>query len=175
VREHQGRVLLVSGKSSLDTARTALKHGRAAGLLEKPVNTKKFLESVRRLLLGTHSRPFLEVRLRELHDENSGRIDAQKVTEFLGVPLAEFVKTLGVSYPAIHKTPAARRLQEALRPIKRSLDLISSATRNLADAKAWLNNPHPDLGERTPLELILSGKSGAIVTLLENLRAGVPS
>lgn len=176
IREQHGRVLLVSTKSSLDTARSAFERGRAAGFLEKPIDEKKLLENVRRLLAETHApRTFLEVPLRELHDENSGRIDAQKVAEFLGVSLAELVQALGASYPAVHRTPAASSLQGSLRPIKRSLDLISRASRTPADAKAWLNDPHPALGERTPLELILSGKSGAIITLLENLRAGIPS
>jgi CheY-like chemotaxis protein len=176
IREQHGRVLLVSAKSSLDTARSAFERGTAAGFLEKPVDSKKLLENVRRLLAGIHTPgTFLEVPLRELHDEKSGRIDAQKVAEFLGVPLAELVQALGASYPAVYKTPAASSLQEALRPIKRSLDLISRATRSPADARAWLNDPHPALGERTPLEVILSGRSGAIVTLLENLRAGIPS
>jgi uncharacterized protein (DUF2384 family) len=42
-------------------------------------------------------------------------------------------------------------------------------------ARAWLNSPHPDLGEKTPLEVILGGQADAVVTLLENAIAGLPS
>lgn len=172
VREQHGRVLLVSAKSSLGTARDVYARGGAAGLLEKPVDTEQLVKNVRRILAAPR---FIEVPLRELHDEKSGRIDAQKVAEFLGIPLAEFVKALGTSYPAVHKTPAGPGLQEALRPVKKTLDLVSKSTRSRADAKAWLNDSNPALGDRTPLEVILSGKSGAIITLLENLRAGIPT
>jgi uncharacterized protein (DUF2384 family) len=48
-------------------------------------------------------------------------------------------------------------------------------TRNRRAARAWLNSPHPDLGEKTPLEVIMTGRADAVVTLLENAIAGVPS
>jgi hypothetical protein len=38
-----------------------------------------------------------------------------------------------------------------------------------------LNSPHPDLGERTPLDVMLNGQADAVVTLLENAVAGLPS
>ena len=66
-------------------------------------------------------------------------------------------------------------LQKGLGPIKRSLALISRATRNRREARAWLNSPHPDLGERTPFDVMLGGQADAVVTLLENAIAGLPS
>ena len=58
------------------------------------------------------------------------------------------------------KTPDASSLQKGLGPIKRSLALLSRVTRNKREARAWLNSPHPDLGEKTPLEVMLSGHAG---------------
>lgn len=46
---------------------------------------------------------------------------------------------------------------------------------NKRTARAWLNSPHPDLGEETPLEVMLSGHADAVVGLLENAIAGLPS
>ena len=115
------------------------------------------------------------VPLATLHDPDNGRIDASKVAVFLAVTLARVAEALHANYPSVHKTPDAPRLQEGLRPIKRSLELISRVTRDRREARVWLNTPHPDLGGKTPLEVMLSGRADAVVTLLENALAGIPS
>ena len=155
--------------------RKALKRG-ATDYIAKPVDLKELLVRVRRVLAGGRLRraPF-EVALGELHDPETGRIDAKKVVGFLAIPLAQLAQALDANYPTVYKTPAAPSLQKGLRPIKRSIDLISRVTRSPADARAWLNNPHPDLGGRAPMDVILSGRADAIVTLLENALAGIPS
>jgi hypothetical protein len=117
----------------------------------------------------------LDVPLTELHDPRSGRIDAGRVADFLGVALPKVAAAVGASYGAVHKTPAAPSLQKGLGPMKRSLALLSRATRNRREARAWLNTPHPDLGEKTPLDVILEGHADAVVTLLENAMAGLPA
>jgi uncharacterized protein (DUF2384 family) len=117
----------------------------------------------------------LPVPLTELHDPVSGRIDASRVADFLAVALPQVAAAVGASYATVHKTPDALKLQKGLGPIKRSLSLISQVTRNRREARAWLNSPHPDLGERTPLEVMLGGHADAVVALLENAIAGLPS
>lgn len=152
----------------------ALEQG-ATDYIQKPVDKKDLVVRVRRALAQRVGPVALEVPLRELHDPATGRIDAKKVAEFLAVPLAQLAEALNANYPTVYKTPAAPNLQEGLRPIKRSMDLISRVTRTPDDARAWLNNPHPDIGGRTPLAVILSGRADAVVTLLENALAGIPS
>lgn len=129
----------------------------------------------RALTAGRRARAALDVPLSELHDPETGRIDAKTVAERLAIPLAKLAKALGANYPTVHKTPAAPSLQKGLRPIKRAIELVSGLTRDPADARAWMNNPHPDLGRRTPLDVILKGQADALVTLLENALTGIPS
>jgi hypothetical protein len=117
----------------------------------------------------------LAVPLAELHDPGSGRIDARRVAEFLAVALTRVAEALDANYQSVHKTPDAASLQKGLGPIKRSIELVSRVTRNPREARAWLNSPHPCFGGRTPLEVILSGRADAVVTLLENAIAGIPS
>lgn len=116
----------------------------------------------------------LSVLLPELHNPDNGRIDASKVAEFLAVTLPQVAAALAANYAAVHKTPDAASLQPGLGPIKRSLTLISQVTRNRHQVLVWLNSPHPDLDEQTPLAVILSGRADAVVTLLENAIAGLP-
>lgn len=151
----------------------------------KPVDKKELIARVHRALgarakergvtRDTGARTPLGVPLQELHDRETGRIDAKKIADFLGIPLAKLAAPLEVNYQTVYKTPAAPALQQKLRPIKRSLELISGVTRERADARAWLNNAHPDLGGRTPMDIILDGRAGAIVTMLHNAFAGIPS
>jgi antitoxin Xre/MbcA/ParS-like protein len=115
------------------------------------------------------------VALEALHNSRTGRIDASRVAEFLAVPVSRIASALDASYPAVHKTPDAASLQERLGPIKRALELVSQVTRDRREALAWLNNPHPDLGNDTPLQVLLRGHANVLVTLLENAIAGVPS
>jgi hypothetical protein len=125
--------------------------------------------------MAVRSMPRLSVHLSELHAPDSGRIDAARIAEYLAVPLASVATAIGANYAAVHKTPDAISLQKELGPIKRTLELVSFATRHKRDARAWLNNPHPDLGGQTPLQVILDGHASAIVTLLDNALSGLPS
>lgn len=115
------------------------------------------------------------IRLKELHDEKNGRIDAAKVADFLGVPLAQLAAALGAKYAAVHKTPSAPSLQEGLSSIKRSLEILTELISDPADIRAWLNCPHPDLDDKSPIQVILEGNAGALRTILENSILGIPT
>jgi len=169
-------VVMANEDAGPGTISEALEQG-ATDYIAKPVEKNELLVRVHRaLLVGRRARRVLDVPLSELHDPETGRIDAKKVAEFLAVPLAQLAKALDVNYATVHKTPAAPSLQKGLRPIKRVIELVTELTRSAADARAWLNNPHPDLGRRTtPMDVILKGQANALVTLLENALAGIPS
>lgn len=53
--------------------------------------------------------------------------------------------------------------------------LLETIARDPQEAQAWLNTPHPQLDNLSPMELIRSGRTSAVVTLLENGRGGIPS
>lgn len=112
--------------------------------------------------------------LPELHDPKSGRIDAQKTADFMGIPLKQLSDGLGLNYKAVHRSPAAATFQQALRPVKRSLELLHEFFGSAATIRVWLNTPHPDLDGKTALETILEGKVGAVVLILENAGNGTP-
>ena len=57
-------------------------------------------EQLQTILRGTGG---LQVILPELHDEASGRIDAQKLAVYMGVPLKRLAEGLQVNYKSIHR------------------------------------------------------------------------
>lgn len=123
---------------------------------------------------GSKAANIPKVILPELHDENTGRIDAQKVADFMGVPLKPLAEGLGLNYKAVHRNPSASGFQEALRPVKRSLEILHEFFGPKETIRIWLNTPHPDLDGATSLDTILEGKAFAVSRILGNALNGVP-
>jgi len=122
--------------------------------------------------LGARSTP--EVILPELHDPRNGRIDAQKVADFMGIPLKPLSEGLGLNYKAVHRNSSASGFQVALQPVKRSLEILQELFGAKKTIRIWLNTPHPELDGATVLDTILNGKAFAVSRLLGNARQGVP-
>ena len=113
--------------------------------------------------------------LSELHDPNTGRLDASRMASFLGAPLSSFAKFSDVSVAGLHKNPASVSVQPHLIPIARSLAILTQLLPSKESVLAWMNSPHPDLGGQTPIRLIFEGKAQVVTDLLEAALAGQPS
>jgi uncharacterized protein (DUF2384 family) len=128
-------------------------------------------EQLDTLLRGTVP---LQVILPELHHPANGRLDAQKLATYMGIPLMQPAEGLALNYKAAHRNPAAGTFQIQLKPVKRCLDILHEFFGKPETVRVWLNTPHPDLGSRTALEMILAGKVAAVLKIIENAVAGVP-
>lgn len=113
--------------------------------------------------------------LLDLHDPATGRLDAQRMADYLSVPLKLLSGAFGKNYSTVHKTPASLALQPALRPIERSLVILEDLLGDRVAALVWLNRSHPDLGRRTPLEVILEGHAQVVEDMLDAAVEGIPS
>ena len=172
-RLDENQAILVLVKSSLLNRVVAL---GVSEFVIQPFDIKELrLRIVRCLAQLAQRRPAMVLPLKELHDSDTGRLDAQKIADYLDVPLSKVAQALNLNYTTLHKTPAAASAQEALAPIKRSLAILSSSVGDRSNILAWLNSQHPDLGNRTPLQVILEGHAGALCTILENALDGTPS
>jgi hypothetical protein len=127
-------------------------------------------ERLHALLRGTSFR----VVLPELHDGKSGRIDAQKVANVVGVPLKRLSEGFGLRYGSVHRNPSAESWQPVLKPLKRCLEILHEFFEKPQTIRIWLNTPHPDFNEKTALQLILENKTQSVLRVLENAAAGVP-
>ena len=128
-------------------------------------------EKLQTLLRGAGG---LQVILPELHDKASGRIDAQKLADYMGLPLKRLAEGLQLNYKAIHRNPSAEASQPPLKPVKRSLEILHEFFHKPETVRVWLNTPHPDLDGHTALEMILANNPNAVLRILENAAAGVP-
>jgi len=116
----------------------------------------------------------LALPLPALRSSVSGRIDAQKVADYLGVPLRQLAVAIGLPYAGVHKTPDAVRIQQPLAPFARILELAEGAFGAPEPVRMWLNRPLYELENDSPLAVMLAGEAGAVETLLANARAGIP-
>jgi hypothetical protein len=119
--------------------------------------------------------PTFRLPLRELHDPESGLLDAERISNYLGISLRRLASALGRNYSTIHKTPSAPMLQPALRSIKRSLVILEQVLGDRAGSLAWLNSEHPMLDQHTPLDVVLAGDSDIVERMLERALEGIPS
>jgi hypothetical protein len=121
-----------------------------------------------------HGAGKLQVVLPQLHHKATGRIDAQKLADYMGVPLKRLAEGLHLNYKAIHRNPSAGGFQSALKPVKRSMEILHAFFQKPETVRVWLNTSHPDLGGHTALEMILANNASAVLRILENAAAGVP-
>jgi putative toxin-antitoxin system antitoxin component (TIGR02293 family) len=120
-----------------------------------------------------HTQNLVDVPLKELHSP-SGRLNSAAIAKYLDVALSEVASALGVNYTALHKTPDSPSAQPRLATFKRILGILKDMLGPQATVRAWLNSPHPGLGNRTPISVMLEGHAEAVLTILENALAGVP-
>lgn len=116
----------------------------------------------------------LELPLPGLRSEASGRIDAQRVAEYLGVPLRRLAEAMEMGYAGLHKTPDSARVQPWLQPVVHTLELANRAFGSPEQVRIWLNRPLAELEGDSPLQVMLAGEAGAVETLLENALTGIP-
>ena len=128
-------------------------------------------EKLQTLLRGVGG---LQVILPELHDAASGRIDAQKLAFYMGVPLKRLAEGLHLNYKTIHRNPSAEAIQPPLKPVKRCMEILNEFFNKPETVRVWLNTSHPDLDRHTALEMILANNPIAVLRILEKAAAGVP-
>ena len=183
-RDSNVPVILITGHHG-----SALQHELYAvgDVLETPIADKDLTARLRGIL-KRHSRmlrmqPKLRVALPsvashvvpELHDPASGRLDAGRIAEYLGIALSAFAQLSSMSVAGLHKNPASASLQESLIPIARSITILSELLGSKEKVRVWMNSPHPDLGGRPPIGVVLEGKARVVSEMLEAALAGQPS
>jgi DNA-binding response OmpR family regulator len=170
------------------TETTAMKHDLyALGDVVPPVPNKALLGRLRGILARRTPKARQPARippavhsvnahvLPELHNPETGRLDASRIASYLGTPLSNFAKFSQASVAGLHKSPASVSVQPHLAPIARSLAILTQLLTTKENVLAWMNSPHPDLGSETPIHVILEGKAQVVADLLESALAGQPS
>jgi CheY-like chemotaxis protein len=123
--------------------------------------------------VATRARPARPPLVAELHDPATGRVNAKKLADYLGIPLVSLANAIGKDYKAVFKTPASEPLQSALAPIHRTVVALHRYFGRREESLAWLNTVNPELDAKRPKDLVLEGKAEIVADMLEGALAGV--
>src|SRR5947208_7630493 len=77
-------------------------------------------ENQRRVRVASSAHPVSSHVLAELHDPETGRLDAGRIASFLGTPLSNLAKFSQVSVAGLHKSPRSESNEAARKPIEGS-------------------------------------------------------
>jgi uncharacterized protein (DUF2384 family) len=92
----------------------------------------------------------------------------------LGVTLTELARLAGMARATLVSKSAAGRVETALRPIVRILDVAAELAGDESRAAIWFKHqPLPGWGGKTAHDLVGDGRADAVLAYLEAIRAGV--
>ncbi len=115
-----------------------------------------------------------------LRDPVSGRLDARKISDLLGISLSHLAKLCGVTRQALNQTPTSSGIQDKLQPLEEVAHALLWCGGDEGKFRAWLNRPNRDFPEiegkaPSPVDLILRGHAAIVARKVENLRTGHPA
>jgi hypothetical protein len=115
-----------------------------------------------------------------LRDPATGRLDANLISDLLGISRADIARLCGVSKQSLNQTPASSGIQAKLQPLEDVAQALLWCGGSEAKLRAWLNRPNRDFPEvdgkkPSPINLIIGGHAELVAQKVHNLRTGQPS
>ena len=108
-----------------------------------------------------------------LYDAATGRLHAGQIADALGTTLPTLAAALGLGGGDVGRTPSAEQHQSALRPVARMLELVHDSLPEEEPRRAWLHRPRADMDDASPVDVVLAGEVGAVISLLEGAQLGI--
>jgi hypothetical protein len=105
------------------------------------------------------------------HDE-TGRLDASRVAQAMGLTLSQVAKAIGVTTSALSKRPNAAAAQPGLREAEFSWATLLDMLGEVQLARAWLHAGHPDFSGQFPLHYLTEGGAKRLADYLRAAVAG---
>ena len=107
-------------------------------------------------------------------DGQSGFLSARRVSEQLGVTLAELARLIGVARNTLTAKSSARKVDGALSNVVRILAMASEMAGDENRAVIWFKHqPIPGWAGKTAFDLVGEGKADKVLAYLEAVRSGV--
>ncbi len=120
--------------------------------------------------------PVIEKRLlrhvdREMYDPK-GFVDYRNLKRGLEIRVRDLAQAIGVTTRSLEKNPKSERIQSTLRKIVYVYRILEEMLGNKDEALLWLRAPNPDYEGMAPFEIILRGKTDAIIRYLDDIKKG---
>jgi hypothetical protein len=102
--------------------------------------------------------PAVSLLLPHAHNADTGRYDARALARILGVSVADVARIIHQNVDSVRRRPDARGYQQGLRDLARLIVWLMRALKREATLRMWLNAGSEDLGGRSPLDIMMSGR-----------------
>ena len=112
------------------------------------------------------------ISLEEMHDPQSGLLDAARIADVLGLSLTSFAKAIGRPVATVHRYPASKDIQEPLKPIASVITILTTFLDKPEHVRMWINSPNPELGYQTAMSFITAGRAEKVRDLLSAALSG---
>lgn len=100
----------------------------------------------------------------DLRDPDSGRWDAKRIAEVLGISLRDLTDAISVNYSTVARTPDSDGLQERLAPFANVTAMVRQVhAQDDGRVRKWLRQPQPALQNDAPLTVLLRPGAAAAV------------
>ncbi len=172
--------ILLTREEPTDQVWRAIAAQPMTNLMHTPVSPGKLQYHLARLLecrlIHQVPPPAIQIKpVPELRNDESGRLDANKIAEVFGLTMADMAVSIGRPRTTIIKTPDCTKLQVKLRDFERIAGGLLTITGSIKGLKMWLNSPAPNLDNHMPIEAIRLGKIELLAGWVDDARLGSPS
>jgi hypothetical protein len=116
-----------------------------------------------------------------LRDPKTGRLDAKKISDLLGISMTSLAtRVCRITKQALNQSPASSGIQEKLQALEDVSQLLFWCAGDEGKLRAWLKRPNRDFPEMegkipSPMDLILCGHADIVARKVHNLRTGHPA
>ncbi len=151
-------------------------HSRWVELMETPITANKWDYYLSRLLGDRQTAPktVKAKHIEELRNDDTGRLDAKKISDIFGVPVTTIASCIGKPRATVDKTPDSIAVQSGLHYFERLASSLLAITGSIKGLKIWLNSPNTELEDHTPLDVIKLGQVKMLADWMDDLRLGSP-
>jgi len=111
-----------------------------------------------------------------LFDPQTGRLDAVRIAQDMGLPIDTIAKAIAFSTPKLRKHPDSKELQAQLWPIYRIwVSLVDLYAGEKANACIFLTSPNRHLENRAPVAFIETGNIATLELLIDAMSDRQPA
>ncbi|HEY9775077.1 MAG TPA: antitoxin Xre/MbcA/ParS toxin-binding domain-containing protein [Planktothrix sp.] len=148
----------------------------AVQIVESPLTSGKWEYLLARMSVRSvpAPKPLKTDYVEELRNDETGRLDAKRISEVFGIPVSTIASSLNKPRPTVDKTPDSISIQTGLLGFERIASSLLTVTGSFKGLKIWLNSPNREFDGHTPLDIIKLGRVEMLADWVDDARLGSP-
>jgi hypothetical protein len=117
-------------------------------------------------------KPRLTRHIKSVLYDPQGFINYHNVQKYLNIRARKIAQALGKTPRALEINPQSEGIQKGLKKLVYIFQMLKEMLETDKEVLVWLRAPNPDFNGLSPLDIIVEGKSEAVIEYLEELKRG---